>query len=426
MMPDPRSPHPLRVRVCADAAECLGLRPLALVWLLALGCSEGPGTARGADGDTTPAVDPVARVDSAGVEIRTNPSARMRLLAEPRAMTRISGAEDGGDPLFGVASLAFVDDSTIVAGDSGTRSLRFFALTGRPVARVGRSGAGPGEFGGLNHIAVHRDSLFVYDSRWNRISVFAPDRTLARIITFQGAAAGAGPRLHGITPDDRMLTLARGTDGMVWTAVDLEGNVLARLPAIPAPGVPRLAALPPSAAHPTAYRVEPFRPKAGGGRVGEGVGAFVGPVYEIMLYDGRGQLRAVNRVDAEPRVVEEWMIDDLLSRAVGRSPNLEAVVRQAFGQAAIPDRLPALGLARTLMASPVLLTDAGGDMWVREYTLQNEPPVWLVFSETGELRGRIALPHRFELHAVRGSLLLGVQEDEMDVEQIVILRFDGA
>ncbi|MBA4157971.1 MAG: hypothetical protein H0X65_10905 [Gemmatimonadetes bacterium] len=71
-----------------------------------------------------------------------------------------------------------------------------------------------------------------------------------------------------------------------------------------------------------------------------------------------------------------------------------------------------------------LLVDAGGSVWVREYSpFSGDPHVWLVLSPEGETLGRVTLPGNLEVLSVGHDYILARELDEDEVERVVLHRF---
>jgi hypothetical protein len=69
-----------------------------------------------------------------------------------------------------------------------------------------------------------------------------------------------------------------------------------------------------------------------------------------------------------------------------------------------------------------------GEIWVREYDRPGAEPGqrWLVFAPDGELIGRIRLPGNLRGYEAGSDYVLGVETDELDVEYVVLYRFERA
>lgn len=142
-------------------------------------------------------------------------------LSVPRAQV---AAQDisGGRPVLEIGDAyrseeeAFGFIGTIEVGPRGdifvldhfAKYVSWFGPDGRFRGRIGRSGAGPGEFLDLRSMAIDaRNRLHVYDIRNNRISVYSIDDSIARYIEDQRLPE----RAHGICTigERRFVLLAR-------------------------------------------------------------------------------------------------------------------------------------------------------------------------------------------------------------------------
>ncbi len=85
-------------------------------------------------------------------------------------------------------------EGTIVIGDDYGTTIRYFDSTGDPVGTVGRSGKGPGEFGGVWWVGrCGGDTVFVWDNSLGRMSVIASSRRVIRQFRIPADSVGAGP-----------------------------------------------------------------------------------------------------------------------------------------------------------------------------------------------------------------------------------------
>jgi hypothetical protein len=133
-----------------------------LVWLAPLGC-----------GDEAPAelVGELSRGPSRkeSREIRVDPLATLlddsaAILARPGWVSESLG---GG----------------FVIADPSDKNVKRYAADGHRTGTVGHVGYGPGEFTSLNNAQAYRDSVLAYDFGSGRVSIFAPDGTLARTMS---------------------------------------------------------------------------------------------------------------------------------------------------------------------------------------------------------------------------------------------------
>lgn len=113
--------------------------------------------------------------------------------------------------IFGsIADLDVTTDGHIVVLDGDAKHLKVLERDGTLIDTLGRPGNGPGEFRGPRTVDVARgDSIYVYDTRQNRLSVYTPPPsvTLDRSVLLSGSGGNltkarvVGDRLAGyVTP----------------------------------------------------------------------------------------------------------------------------------------------------------------------------------------------------------------------------------
>jgi len=134
--------------------------------------------------------------DSAGIRIVENPPVAdlpTRFTLAGKADAVIGGVRDNpADELNARISYPFalrLADGRVLADDGDHWSI--FAATGKQLLRIGRAGAGPGEFRTTQSGCRFRgDSLVLWDVGNRRISIWGPDGKLAREYIPQGFALG--------------------------------------------------------------------------------------------------------------------------------------------------------------------------------------------------------------------------------------------
>jgi hypothetical protein len=87
---------------------------------------------------------------------------------------------------------------------------------------------------------------------------------------------------------------------------------------------------------------------------------------------------------------------------------------------------PELPFPETMPAYGAILADRGGGLWVQEYAppWEEGPVRWTVFDPDGRQLGTLALPPRFRATDVGADYVLGVAQDELDVQQVQMYRLD--
>jgi hypothetical protein len=83
--------------------------------------------------------------------------------------------------LNGVNGVVLQASGGIVVSNAGDRQLCFFDARGRFLKKVGRRGAGPGEFEAMRDVGLYRgDSIVVTDPMPRRVSIFGPAGEVGR------------------------------------------------------------------------------------------------------------------------------------------------------------------------------------------------------------------------------------------------------
>lgn len=112
---------------------------------------------------------------------QTRPAAHYDIDRTP--FVEIGGDGTGNDPLLAAVFSATKTTQGFVVGESQSATLLFLDAKGKLLRTVGRQGQGPGEFvGGIFINQCAGDSLFAWDSRTNRVSVFTASGSFVRQI----------------------------------------------------------------------------------------------------------------------------------------------------------------------------------------------------------------------------------------------------
>lgn len=447
-MPNPPRTGRPRRRTAALIA-CAALPPL-----LAVGCG----------GTSDAAVETATVRDSAGVTIveSTAPAWRAdEALAVPAAPTVAIGAEDAGaEYQFGrVAAATRLSDGGVAVFDGMANELRWFDADGRFVRRAGGRGGGPGEY---QHVAWMRrlpgDSLVLHDMMAQRLTVLAPDGSVARSVNI-GAAAGAAPPPSAEGRGERRMTMT-GLGRYRVLAPFGDGSLLATVAGAPAmtegratrDSVVYLRLAPDGAVRDTigTFAGDETQVSTTGGAGGAPTSVMVGPPpfgrttqvaaddsgfwlgttdrYEIGRFDAGGRLVRLVRRPVEPvpvtdaDVAERKRLDLENMGTVGaaQSAAFRRMVEARWEGAVIPPAMPAHG---------PMLAGADGRLWVRETAPPaDETPRWVAFRDDGTMLGTVALPPRFRALEFGADYVLGVRRDDLDVERVELypLRPAGA
>ena len=121
---------------------------------------------------------------------------------------RVAQLQTGEGPVLASAtSLSTMADGKVVVGDASDRALKVFGADGVQLSLVGGPGAGPGQFAVLNAAGVLGDSMFGWDPRANRLTVFDPAGRYVRAFPLQQPGS---PRFARVRVMDDTLLVASG------------------------------------------------------------------------------------------------------------------------------------------------------------------------------------------------------------------------
>ncbi|HEX5581048.1 MAG TPA: 6-bladed beta-propeller [Gemmatimonadaceae bacterium] len=344
---------------------------------------------------------------------------------------RIGDADAGDEYGFGqVADLAVGADGTIYVHDFAMKSIRAYDAQGRFLRAIGAQGAGPGEYEEVIGLAVLPDGrLLLRDAGLGRINVYSAD----------GEPLGAWPFSAGLYASDMVRTDTAGrvylkilTDDlrnvaqgdpwpMGYVRLDATGAVIDTIP------MPR------------------WMEEVRNGAVYDPVGHWTWHPHGYMVAAFGARYGVELRRPGEPVLRIERAGQPTLPVPPGERSELDArfaeMRRQGrFGRNAPPLRpVPAVKPAIRALA-----TGADGRIWVRPSmpSVESTEPVdttlsiadrprrwkertaWDVFEPDGTFLGRITLPERAVIHAMRGDTLWGTVRDEDDVPSVVRWRIE--
>lgn len=393
-----------------------------LVCLAAFGCQDAPT----ADG-------PVVR-DSAGVRIVENRAPAwgegegLRVAAEP---TVVIGAVDGPaeQQMNRVRDATVLPDGRIALLNSGAERWQIHGADGTHLRTMGTRGEGPGEFQMPEWIAVRGDTVLIFDGlqgggRLTRYDLsgdlLGPERVEAEGLDYASPDA--------MLSDGRYLDeLSEGSVGftevgyVVYTRhVVVIGNGGSTVDTIAsAPGGER------------------FREESDGfiqqldvpfgrdsytavGRerlfLGDGHGSFL-PGYDFAGTHLLSIGLPGERQPLEEAERERWIDARVSVPSYEGRPEAMRTARRLYAASPLPDSTP---------AHAELEVDAVGRLWVQRYTPPwEEANDWWVFASDGVWLGTVSLPAGLRVFEIGEDYVLGVTQDELDVEYGVKHGLEG-
>jgi hypothetical protein len=106
------------------------------------------------------------------------------------------GSDSGEASFASVRSLLFAKNGELLVVDHRGKEVKVFDATGEFLRRIGRSGAGPGEYADPYSIAWLGDTLALLDPGNSRIGLFGPDGKWAGQLPVQPISGGSDVRLY--------------------------------------------------------------------------------------------------------------------------------------------------------------------------------------------------------------------------------------
>lgn len=390
-------------------------------------------------GDRNGSSDPAAAAftvrDSAGVEVVENHRPALADEAswrvEPTSLLRIGRQQgDAAHQFSDIAGAVALADGRLAVADAGSGEVRFFDETGAVERIVGRRGQGPGEFSTLAGLGRGPDGrLWAYDFALRRITWIDPADGSIEIVT--------------LGPEPPALAAVGALPGGRFVLRQLWG--VSTVAGADRTGVRR------DSAAVVVFGTESARPAL--------IGAFPGREVVISLEDGRAvmtrrpfgaDLMAVTRDSLvvvseqdEPRLREYSATGELRRTSILPGPgdrtlhasDIEDYVEASLDGVPPEDRpagrsdIEALPFPEQKPVFGRLLTDAAGNVWVGEWTRDEETARrWRVVDPRGVWLTDVTLPAGFRLLSVASDRLVGVERDALDTEYVVeygLLRGTG-
>jgi hypothetical protein len=338
-----------------------------------------------------------------------------------RQLVEVFRIEETGtpEPWVMIGAVTRLRSGDLVIPDYGVGGAFRFDSAGRPKGRIGRTGDGPGEFRLAAWLGARGDSLWIYDSRSRRLSLFGPEGRFIRAVSLPIYGLGVVPVRTG---------------SFLWISARAYGRPEAvhdpmRIVRYSAAGIARDTLF---------SEVVPYRQF----RLIQGEGMTVGAqvlddaTMITLLDDGSGWLRVERRTEGaaeigvtrygtdgrarwrrqipyQPRPVPRTIVDSLVrswTHAPGSGTPLfpEDQVRAALF---IPSRLPPISSAG--MA-------ADGRIWLKRELGSGR--MLVLNGETGAALFEVQLPAGARFAGAEGTRVWVVAKDADDVESVVQYR----
>jgi hypothetical protein len=375
------------------------------------------------------------RADSSGVSVLQYP-ADLEALSDRSWSTEPDPVVVIGEPtpeLYQVGTALFQSEGGIVVADGSSQEILLFDESGDLLQRVAGKGNGPGEFTQLLALTVGvEDSLYAYDHRQRRISVFNNAGEFARSVTLQGLE-GLGRQIDlGVLRGGEIVGAFQpwvdGTglvrDSVIFVVFSAAGELVDTLGVFPHTYTDWGPHTDPvhggSGSFPAPV---PLSSMAAIGFGGSAVFVGLPDAYTLIRLEPIGTRRET-RWHHLPQPATEAHRDRLfetLAAMFGEGQELD-VLRGVD----IPASLPAFGceqLTQLVGEKGLLVTDTDG-VWLRPFHLPDHSGAssWPMFDASGQFEGIATMPPGFRPTAVLRDLVLGVHRDSLDVESVRVYR----
>jgi YD repeat-containing protein len=322
-------------------------------------------------------------------------------------------------------------DGRYVVADGSELRLSVYGGDGRLQTTIGREGGGPGEFRSIHGTwRAGRDTILTWDSALQRITRFLPDGSVVRTDALSARPAGTTgipDVLAGVTADGRLVivwmrspravqgrllpdTMTFGLFESTGRFVRLIGEEMA-MQRTYTPGV---------GGGPFAFSAWPWMSV-----VGDTLIFTNGLDGTVQFYGTRSSTahaaRSLQVDGSSPSLDDAWHeLDDALSaaKAMPLTRRLAEATDRSLG---------------TVPRFAAMLADDRGRVWLKQYEPSRDaipvrmwPPgsggTWRIVEADGRVVARIRLPDNLSPIAIRGDTLLGVERDDLDVQQFVVYR----
>ena len=345
------------------------------------------------------------------------PVSRWRIFPTPTFSTT-RHSESPSNEVIDVNGAVRLSDGTVVVGDNGSQSIKWFNPSGALVRSVGRQGDGPGEYRLVKLIGTcGSDSLFVFDGANRRLSILSLEgRLLGTRALSTDATELRSPSEIRCSGTRQFGLLGQPRSPIPTNDVPFRSGVLVRIQTIDGSRTVDAGTTASSERH-------RFGSSAGPRPLGK---RSVLAVSAAWLYVGTGDSAAIEVLDLggrrrpiqlpfERRRISRADINRFVDGLVRANPRVpEATVRSLYSGLEYPSFFPAHG---------ELLVDSDNNLWVEEYRSPGQSRSrWVIYDTGHRLLGEIQMPPRFRLLEVGRDYVLGTWTNSDDVKHVQMYR----
>jgi len=326
--------------------------------------------------------------------------------------------------LAGVPGALRLADGTLVIADHGSDEIRYYSPRGVHLRSVGRHGEGPGEFRWIAWIGQRADSVAVWDSLLRRLTWFAPDGRLARVVRI-GTGEESIQRVVGLMGDGSLLLRPWGRENPP-AGEHADSATITRYSGVDGR---RMGTMGPY------FEREVFTTRSRSLTLSQPVifgranllavgthGLFTAgtDAFDVTLRGMDGHpVRTFGRVHAPVRATDSDA--EAVIKATIEEHGYRGMLDAAQIERAQREQLSHMGHRDTLPAIQRMLVDGEGDVWLEEFRVDSKAAAtWSVFDPEGRWLGRVVTPAGVKVLHISGGTVIGVTRNELDVERVVV------
>lgn len=346
--------------------------------------------------------------------------------------------------------VGFSDVSDVVIGEEGLlyvleraeKEVRVYDEGGALVRRFGGAGSGPGEFESPTRLGLLGDTLWVSDTRQQRLSLFRRDGTFINSYSPTPSAIEPAPGIHvmlrvgGLSADGTLTSawavaipvdpptdtfhipiVRMDTTGAILDTIRMQpwafperSSITVGGQQVPAPGAPSTDPLYIDAPDGGTFVIErPIAPDVDTG------------VFTVSRTDASGDTIYVHDYRYRPRPWNDAAVDSLIS---GYSAIFNAI--QVDPDAAAAELRSTIVLPAFQPGVSGASAGRDGSLWVHIEDAASARTEWIVLDPDGIARGAVALPRRTSVQQVNGEMVWVEEPDDVDVPWLVRYRVAAA
>lgn len=360
---------------------------------------------------------------------------------------RIGSADDPELAFTGVFDVVVRGDVAYSVHENEQR-LRMWNKQGRLIKEIGRNGQGPGEFAGPVSAGWRGDTLWVYDSRQARISLFTPDGQFVRSIRpiakrqpgakmtsnivgrylLADGTVLAQPTLYSAQASDKR------TDLSALLRINESGDILDTLVVFPV----RQSTLELKSGTSAMYSAQPFTDSPIGAVDGKGRAVYVinrdyardnaRSTFRITKISLTGDTLYDKRFEYRPKPVTDAQFEKLVTERVDMATEKRGPRPALYANRSVAENAVRNAMVRPRFHPPISRAAGGADgtLWLQREDDGGAERLWQVVDENGRFIAAVRIPRDDRVHYATRNVIWVSQTDELDVPYLTRYRVTPA